>query len=93
MPLSTSDLARARETAKNILEEMNLDAYLYEVEPHNDTWELLVECACETNGGWKTVSLQVPKHMLLEGFEDNKVKQDLFQYWKKKLNDCKLRQA
>ena len=93
MSLSTSELAKARETAKVILEALQLDAYLYEIEPHNDTWELLIECACEINGGWQRVSLQVPKDMLLEGLEDSRVKQHLFEYWKKKLNGCKERRA
>ena len=93
MTLSTSDLVKARETANSILEELRLDAFLFEVEPKNETWELNIECACESDGAWETFTLQVPRQMLLDGFDDNKVKQRLFEYWKKKLAACKIQQA
>ena len=92
MTLSTSDLVKARETANSILEELRLDAFLFEVEPVNDTWELNVECACESDRAWETFTLQVPRQMLLDGFDDNKVKQRLLEYWEKKLVACKLQQ-
>jgi len=37
--LSTLELARARVNASAILEELQLDAYIYEVEPHEGDWE------------------------------------------------------
>jgi hypothetical protein len=89
MSLSSIDLAKARETANTILEDMLLDAYIFEVEPHNETWELTVECACEIDGGWKRITLRVPKKMLLQSFIDEDIKRDLFNYWGKKLADCK----
>lgn len=92
MKLSIIELAKARESASGILEELQLDAYLYEVQPRDGTWELRVECACETDGGWETIMLQVPKRMLLDDFYDDKAKQDLFAYWKQKLNHCKFQQ-
>ena len=91
MPLSTMELVKAREAAKTILEEIILDAYIFEVEPHDDHWDITIECACAIDGSWKTVSLQVPKQYLLDGFDDTIVKQRLFEYWKKKLDLCKLR--
>ena len=92
MSLSTLDLAKARESANTILEELQLDAFIYEVEPRDDVWELTIECACEVDGGWETITLQVPKRMLLDSFENDKVKQQLFEYCKKILADCKLRE-
>jgi hypothetical protein len=91
MSVSTSDLAKAREHARTILEELQLDAYIYEVEPRDDVWELNIECACEIDGGWGTIKLKVPKQMLLDSFDDDRAKQHLFEYWKKMLADCKLR--
>lgn len=90
MSLSTMELVKARETANTILEELRLDAYLFEIEPHNETWELTIECACAIDGSWKTVSLQVPKQLLLDGFDDDLARRHLFEYWKKKLVLCKL---
>ena len=92
MSLSTLDLAKARESANTILEELQLDAFIYEVKPRDDVWELTIECACEVDGGWETITLQVPKRMLLDSFENDKVKQQLFEYCKKILADCKLRE-
>ena len=93
MSISTLDLAKARESALTILEELQLDAFIYEVEPRDDVWELTIECATDIDGAWGTVTLQVPKGMLLDSFEDEKARQDLFDYWKKMLADCKLRKV
>ena len=75
-----------------LLDELQLDAYIFEVEPRDETWALTIECACETDGGWETIKLQVPKQMLLGSFEDERAKHHLFEYWKKELVGCKLRQ-
>jgi hypothetical protein len=93
MPLSTSDLAKARESANILLEELQLDAFIYEVEPREDVWVLTIECACEVDGGWETITLQIPKQMLLDSFDDDLTKQQFIDYWKKKLSGCKLREA
>lgn len=89
MSLSTDELVTAREVARTILEELELDAYLFEIEPQNAHYALLVECACETDGGWALVSLTLPKDKVLEGFDDPHVRQQLFAYWNKKLSACK----
>lgn len=93
MTLSAVELAKARDTARMILDELQLDAFLYEIEPMpSDTWELTIECACQINGGWERLTIQVPKAMLLDSFDDHTAKERLFEYWKKKLVDCKPRQ-
>ena len=92
MSLSTIDLAKARDAAKAILEELQLDNYIFAVEPRNQSWELTIECACEIDGGWKTTKIQVPKRMLLGSFDNDEAKYHLFEYWKEKLIGCKLRQ-
>ena len=93
MSLSTVDLAKARETANTILQELRLDAYVYEVEPDNGNWELKVECACDINGGWETIILKVPRQMLLDSFDNETARHELFAYWKKKLGGCKLQKT
>jgi hypothetical protein len=89
--LSSQELAKARVNANAILEELQLDAYIYEVEPHNGDWEIRVECACDINGGWEMISLKVPKDMLLDSDHEHTAKASLYAYWKKKLDRCKLR--
>ena len=93
MSISAEQLAQARDTADRILDELQLDAYLFELEPRDDIWELTIECACDVNGGWESVMIQVPTAMLLDSTYDNKARQRLFEYWKKVLKDCKLRQG
>lgn len=92
MSVSIVELAKARDSVNKILEELQLDAYLYGVEPGDETWELKIECACEIDGGWETIMLQVPRQMLLDDFYEENIKQDLFEFWKMKLSSCKLRQ-
>lgn len=92
MSLSTVDLAKARDSANTLLEELQLDAFIFEVEPRDDVWELTIQCACDVDDGWETVVLQVPKQMLLDSIDDEKARQYLFEHWKKKLADCKLRE-
>ena len=66
-----------------ILEELQLDAFLYEVEPRDDIWEITIECACHVDGGWERIVLQIPKAMLLDSFDNDEARQRLFEYWKK----------
>jgi hypothetical protein len=93
MSLTTVEIAKARDVAGKILDELLLDAYLFELEPRDDVWELTVECACDIDGGWESVTLQIPRKMLLDSFENETAKERLFEYWKKMLADCKTRKA
>ena len=93
MSLSIVELATARDTAMMILDELRIDAFLYSLEPQGDVWELTVECACQINGGWERIVLQVPKAMLLGSFDDDVARQRFLEFWKDKLADCKLRQS
>lgn len=92
MTLSAEELILAREAANVILEELELDAYLFEVEAEDAHYHLIIECACQTNGGWADITLTMPKDQLLAGFSDAKLKQQLFAYWNKKLAACKRKQ-
>lgn len=91
MSISTLELAKARETASALLDELQLDAFIYEVEPRDDIWELTIECACDIDGVWETITLKVPKSLLLDSFDNENARHDLVEYWKKMLADCKLR--
>ena len=92
LSLSTSDLVKARESVNKILEELQLDAYLFEIEPRDETWELNIECACEIDGSWKSFTIQVPKQFLIDGFDDDREKQRLFEFLKMKVVECKVQQ-
>jgi hypothetical protein len=93
MTITTEELVGAREAANAILEELAVDAYLFEVEPKDEHYELKVDCACEIDGGWASITLNIPKEKMLTGFDDLKLKRQLFEYWDKKLSACKRRKA
>lgn len=89
MALTVDELVIARDAANSIMEELGVEAYLFEVEPQGAHYELKVECACEADGGWVSLSLTLPKEKLLTGFDNPEVKRRLFEYWDKKLGACK----
>jgi len=89
MPLGTAELAQARKVAAKLLDELNLDAYLFEVEPHEETWELRLECAFDT--GWTSLSLPVDKRVLLAGSDDSAAFEQLLGQLRERVGECKAR--
>ncbi len=87
MTLSTLALAKARDAAAAILDELGLDAYLFEVEPRDGDWELRVECA--VNEGWENVVLRVPAAELQAAVDDEDVRARLRRRWGEALAACR----
>ena len=48
MDLAARNLDEARQTVGELLEQLGLTAYLFEVEPRADRWEVRVECALDS---------------------------------------------
>src|SRR3989304_1566307 len=57
MELTERNLTEAKETVRNLLEQLGLTAYLFEVEPHADQWQVRVECALDS--GWQSSVLRI----------------------------------
>ena len=91
MTLSVADLARARETTAGLLDELGLEAYFFDVEPHEGQWELKVDCAMEPEGVWGSVTLWAPKEMLLTSQDDASLRQRILAEWRAHLIACKRR--
>lgn len=91
MTLSIIELARARETAAALLEELGLDAYLYEVEPRGDRWEVKVECAADGGDVWGRVAVSLPKDTLLNLPDDVGAHQRVLDEWRQRFSACKVR--
>lgn len=87
MVYSTLDFAHAREISAQLLDELKLEAWLFEIEPRGEQWELRVECA--TDDGWETVTLGVPEHLLQTCCENNEAHQRLIEDWDGHLSACK----
>jgi hypothetical protein len=90
MPLSILELSRARETVARILEEMGLEAFLFEIEPRSGAWELKVECAIDSEGGWETLTLVVPAELLgAAASGEPQAYGQLLSQWKGQLAACR----
>lgn len=87
MAVSGKELDRAREATEGLLEEMGLEAYLFEVEPASEGgWLVRVECA--VSQGWQAVELPVAKDRLLAVAEDPRTREALLADWGGELADC-----
>ena len=89
MSLSITELAEVREVVTGILDELQLDAYLFEVEPLEGQWEIKVECA--VSEGWETVRLTANREILLRGSGDAVAHSVLLDNWREALSACLLK--
>jgi hypothetical protein len=87
MPLSTVELAEAKEAATALLDDLGLTAYLFEVEPRAERWEVRVECALDS--GWQTVDFDVASERLLACRRNAAVHAALLDEWRERLAACK----
>lgn len=89
MPISTFELAHARDISAQLLDELDLDAWLFEVEPREGAWELRVECA--TDDGWEAVKVGVSEESLKACCNNETAHRELIQELDSRLNACKRR--
>ncbi|WP_455206943.1 hypothetical protein [Kaarinaea lacus] len=90
MSVSVDELCKARETVDTILTKLQIDAYVFEVEPVNQNWEIVIECAVME--GWERVKLSATHDELLASSEDAALSQSLMDKWRNHLAACKLKQ-
>lgn len=91
MKLSTQQLAQMREVVSELLDELQIDAYLFEIEPREELWEIKLECAIDE--GWETFSLKAEKNYLLHGFDDAVARDVLLDNWREALASCKTKSS
>lgn len=87
MPTLTAQLAMVREYVNGLLDGLGLDAYLFEIEPHDDKWEVKVECAMEE--GWTNVSFMLTGDTLEASSNNEQLKQQLVDELSQNLCACK----
>jgi len=87
MTLSMTELAEIREVVGKLLDQLELDAYLFEVEPKEDQWEINVECAVGDDN-WETVRLTAKKDILYHGADDAVMHEVLLDNWREALSAC-----
>lgn len=92
MALSMIALAQAREVIVGLLDEIGLEAYLFEIEPKNAQWELKLECAMEAHEGWESITVKIPRDILLSSRSNPAARERLARLLHEKLADCKFRE-
>jgi hypothetical protein len=68
MSLSTVEYAKARDAVGKMLDELRLQAYLFEVEPDEDQVKIKVECALD--GEWEAVELRFDSGLVLRAIDE-----------------------
>lgn len=86
---SIEELAQVRNNLDKIFEELGLDAYVYEVEPHEGLWQLTIECA--TEDGWERVQFGAKEEYFLRGVDDTIIHDTLIDGLKGALAGCRLK--
>lgn len=90
MSASIDELTRAREAVDSILDVLHVDAYVFEVEPNSEDWEIVIECAIPE--GWQRIKLSASRENLLHSMDDAAIYQSLLATWRDRLSDCKLKE-
>ena len=83
MDLTAKNLAEAKETVGNLLEQLGLSAYLFEVEPRADQWQVRVECALDS--GWQSSVLSIDDSALRACRIDRLARDQMLAEWRKRL--------
>ncbi len=86
MGISTTELAAARETLNELLDQLGLPAYRFEVHPNEDGWQLTIEC--ERAADWQHVLLQLPREQFDMPPYDPETRQRLLTFLDEALRDC-----
>lgn len=87
MTLSMTELAEIRDVVAKLLDQLQLEAYLFEVEPKEDQWEINVECVVGDDN-WETLRLTAKKDILFHGTDDAVMHQVLLDNWSEALAAC-----
>lgn len=88
-----TELAQARETTAELLEELGLESYLFAVEPREDQWELKVDCVTDQRGTWETVVVPIEKTALLACSQNAAERQRVLVEWRLRLADCMVQKS
>lgn len=86
MTISVAELVKTRELVAGLLDELGLEAYLFDVEPGTAQWALQIECATDT--GWQRLTLPLDRDTLLQCERDEGLRQHLLSHWAGRLAAC-----
>lgn len=83
MDATAKELIDAKDTVGSLLEQLGIHAYLFEVEPRTDHWQVRIECALD--GGWQSSVLDVDAAVLRACRTDRLVRDRLLGELRKRL--------
>lgn len=87
MNISTRELVDAKEATADLLDELGLEAYVFEVEPRAQQWEVRVDCGY--SGGWQSVTFPVDVERLCESRSNKTLRAQLLEDWGARLAACR----
>ncbi|HEU0201856.1 MAG TPA: hypothetical protein VFR86_15670 [Burkholderiaceae bacterium] len=85
----TPDTLAIRAAIEQLLDELELRAYIFTHEAKAHGLQLHIECA--TDDAWQTVSLPANPSELLASLHDVAVREQLREAWRERLRDCAKR--
>lgn len=87
METSAVELARTREVLHELLDQLGLPIYRFDVQAAGDAWQIIVEC--ETSDGWQRVRVQVRSDSFAQaGAGNRQVRSALASQLDRALCDC-----
>lgn len=87
MYITTRALTEANEATAGLLDQLGLDAYLFEVEPREGPWEVHVDCAL--GDGWQSLTLPVDMTRLLDTRSNEALRLQVLKDWRARLAACR----
>lgn len=87
MYATTRALTEANEATAGLLEQLGLEAYLFEVEPREGPWEVHVDCAL--GDGWQSLTLPVDITQLLDTRSNEALRLQVLKDWRARLAACR----
>lgn len=93
MPLTIAELGQAREIVAELLGELGLETYLFEVKPRDTQWLLQLDCPLERGEAWETLTFPLSKDLLFAVADDSTARQHLLSEWRQRLVAGGLLQA
>lgn len=86
MAVSILELANAREIVRDLLEELQLEAYIFEVEPKDPHWQIRLDCGLGDQ--WQSLMFEVDFERLKASKESDQVREEILAAWQKHLGAC-----
>jgi hypothetical protein len=85
--VSTREFTEARQAVADLLEELGLEAYVFEIEPRAHQWQVRVDCGF--SGGWQSTTLAIDVARLRDSRSNKILRAQLLKDWGERLAACR----